>query len=101
MVSSGGRKLQLKAKGKSSSAKADLFDEVSAPRTVEWLGVHALLDCNLGAKLSEADTQFCTELLGDTMKMLHASTGGARGSWDRKAFLSRMREPQSRVFMIR
>ena len=96
-----------KSKGKmgATKAKADLLDEVSGcPHTFERAGVEAVLDCYMGSQLSEQDVNFCVELLGDTMKMLHESTGGARGTWDaatKAEFVGRLREQKSRVFMVR
>jgi len=93
-----------KTKATGKEAKADLLAEVAAPRTFERPGVEAVLDCYTGSNLSEADISFCVELLGKAMTMLYASTGGARGVWDGAAkdtFLARLREPKSRVFMIR
>jgi len=98
------QKSKSKTKEPVKEAKADLLDQVSAPRTFERPGVEAVLDCYMGTNLSEADASFCVELLGSTMKMLHSSTGGARGAWDTTTqadFVKRLRDQKSRVFMIR
>lgn len=85
-------------------AKADLLEVISAVRTFERSGVEATLDCYLGSQLGETDAEFCLGLLGEMMRVLHASTGGARGTWDsatKSEYVGRLRAPTSRVFIIR